>query len=213
MGKQSETAYRLIKDRILDGTYKPTQKLVESQLAEEIGVSRNTIKKALLMLERENLVEIEDNKGATIKSFTLEEIVNYLEIREALEAIVARNVARHITADDIRRLENILAEMRAHLEQHQFEEYSAKNREFHSIIYGASTNRQAVEMINIIRTQLNRYHFRTILVPGRNLESYREHERILEALKSRDPDRIEEAVRHHIASVRRVIEENYQILI
>lgn len=213
MGKQSEIAYQYIKSRILDGTFKPTQKLVENQLADEIGVSRNTIKKVLLMLERENLVEIEDNKGATIKSFTLEEILNYLEIREVLEAIVARNATRHITAEELEQLERILAEMRTLLEENRFEEYSARNRDFHTIIYNASTNKPAVELINIIKTQLNRYHLRTILVPGRNRESYREHERVLQALKSRDPDEVEEAVKQHIHSIRRVIEQNYQLLI
>ena len=95
--KQTDAAYHYMKDKILDGTFKPAQKLVETQLAELIGVSRNTVKKALLKLEQENLVALEVNKGATIKSFTLEEILNYLEIQELLDGLVVKSAIRNMT--------------------------------------------------------------------------------------------------------------------
>ena len=96
MVSQTEQTFRFLKEQIMNGTLKPSQKLTETYLAKLCGVSRNTVKKALMMLERENLVEVEPNKGATIKSYTLEEIVNYLEIREVLEGLVARSAARNI---------------------------------------------------------------------------------------------------------------------
>ena len=80
-----DKAYEYIKTRIMDGRFHPSQKLIENDLAQSIGASRNTIKKALLKLEQENLVILEPNKGAKIKAFELQEIKNYLEIREVLE--------------------------------------------------------------------------------------------------------------------------------
>jgi len=212
MSRQSEAAYQYIKSRILDGTYRPSQKLNESYLSEVIGVSRNTVKKALLMLEKENLVEVENNKGATIKSFTLEEILNYLEIREVLEALVARKAAESITEEQLARMERILQEMKEHFQKGEIEAYSRCNRDFHGIIYEASANRQAVQIITTIKTQLNRFQLRTILLPGRSESSYREHERILNALKARDPGAVEEAVRAHISSVRNLIAQHYHLL-
>jgi DNA-binding GntR family transcriptional regulator len=213
MSRQMDTAYQYIKQKILDGTYKPSQKLTESELSELIGVSRNTIKKALLKLEQENLVEIENNKGAYIKSFTLEEIINYLEIREVLEGLVARTAAKNITEDELAKLGEILNEMEIHLQNNRFDEYSNLNKEFHQIIYHASKNIQAVQIINMIRTQLLRYHFKTILIPGRNKSSYQEHKKIFEALKAHDEKLAEEAVMIHISNIRQTVIQNFSFLL
>ncbi|PZE22176.1 GntR family transcriptional regulator [Paenibacillus xerothermodurans] len=213
MSRQTESAYQYMKQKILDGTYKPSQKLIESQLAEEIGVSRNTVKKALLKLEQDNLVKIENNKGATIKYFTLEEVINYLEIREVLEGLVAATAAKTITDDELNRLEQTLEQMAIHLQDNNFDEYSALNKQFHSIIYKASKKDQAVELINMIKTQLIRYQFRTILVPGRNENSLMEHKRILQALIDRDEDAAANAAKAHIYNVRQTIERNYHYLV
>lgn len=213
MSKQTDAAYQYIKQRILEGSYKPAQKLNESELSEAIGVSRNTVKKALLSLQQENLVQIEDNKGASVKSYTLEEVKNYLEIREVLEGLVARKAAGNISDEELNELEQILARMYLCIQENRLDDYSASNMEFHKVIYSTSKNDEAVEMITIIRTQLIRYHFRTILVPGRTQESYKDHKKILEALKARDGKLAEEAVRNHIANVRNTIEKNYNYLI
>ncbi|MCS7461682.1 GntR family transcriptional regulator [Paenibacillus doosanensis] len=213
MSKPSDTTYTFIKTRILDGTYRPSQKLTEVQLSEEIGVSRNTVIKALLKLEQENLITIEKNKGATIKSFSLQEVVNYLEIREALEGLAIRSAVSRITERDLGLLEQILRDMKDMLENGRFDEYSKLNKSFHEMIYAASVNRQAVEMIDTIKTQLNRFHFKTILVPGRNHESYMEHTRIFDALRSRDEDGAEKRVKEHVANVRRTIKDNYRYLL
>lgn len=213
MTRPMENAYQFIKQKILDGSYKPSQKLTEIELAELIGASRNTIKKALLKLEQENLVEIEQNKGAYIKSFSLEEIVNYLEIREVLEGLVARTAAKNISDGELKQLEDILEQMDSHLQQNRFDEYSTLNKKFHQVIYQASKNQQAVEIVNVIRTQLSRFHFRTILIPGRNQNSYQEHKNIYEALKAHDEKLAQEAVMAHILNVRKTIHENYSLLV
>ena len=211
MGK-TETAYLYIKNKILDGTYKPTQKLTEIQLAEMIGASRNTVKNALLKLQQENLVTIEENKGATIKSFTLEEVSNYLEIREVLEGLVAKSAAINISDTALEELGNIFKEMVDHSTHNRFEEYSKMNQQFHKIIYSAAQNIQAVELITMIKTQLSRYQFRTTLVPGRNQASLKEHGKIYEALQRHDVSLTETAIKNHVAEVRRTIEQNYHYL-
>ncbi|AWE09196.1 GntR family transcriptional regulator [Lysinibacillus sp. 2017] len=201
-----------MKERILDGVFQPSQKLIENDLALEIGVSRNTVKKALLKLEQENLVVLENNKGATIKSFSLEEISNYLKIREALEGLIAADAAKNITDMDIEQLENILGEMKQHLQTHQFDAYSQGNLRFHDVIYRASNNQQAVDIVRIIKQQLKRVQFKTILVPGRNENSFKEHHAILDAIRSRDVERAEIELKNHVANVRHTIVNHYNVL-
>jgi len=213
MAGQTDIAYQYIKQKILEGEYRPSQKLTENQLAESIGVSRSTVKKALLKLEQDNLVTVEDNKGASIKSFTLEEVVNYLEIREVLEGLVARTVARDIGTADLKKLKAVLARMSKNLQNNRFDEYSAGNKELHNVIYTAAKNKQAIELISMISTQLIRYQFRTVLVPGRIQQSYQEHVQIVEALAAHDEKLAEEAVRNHITNIRQTIIRNYQYLL
>jgi DNA-binding GntR family transcriptional regulator len=213
MSRPTDFTYQFLKEKILDGTYKPSQKVTENELSEIIGVSRNTVKKALLKLEQENLVKIENNKGAFIQSFTQEEVLNYLEIREVLEGLVARSAAKHISDHELQKLEGVFGEMSLHIQNNSFDEYSHLNKEFHNIIYNASKKEQAVNMINMIKTQLLRYHFRTILVPGRNQDSYNEHKTVLEALHAHDEELAETAVKAHIANVRNTIEKNFNYLL
>jgi DNA-binding GntR family transcriptional regulator len=210
--KQTDVAYHYIKDRILEGTFKPAQKLVEMQLAELIGVSRNTVKQALLKLAQENLVVIEVNKGATIKSFTLEEVLNYLEIREVLEGLVARSATCNVTENNLERMRSILEQMKVHMDRQEFDKYSFLNTEFHGIIYQSTGNIQAVELINMIRTQLIRYQFRTILVPGRSQSSFTEHTEIYKAIVARNEFEAEAAVRRHVSAVRETIKIHYHYL-
>ncbi|MEB3103952.1 GntR family transcriptional regulator [Ferviditalea candida] len=213
MSSQLEYAYRFIKQGILDGTYKPSQKLVETQLSDLIGVSRNTVKTALLKLEQENLVKIESNKGATIKSFSLEEVENYLEIREVLEGLIIRSAAPNFTEEDLQNMEQIMLQMGNYLHENKYDDYSKKNNEFHNMIYKLAKNSQAVKMVNVIKTQLIRYHFRTILIPGRSEKSLQEHQAIYHALKTRDISSAEEKMKRHVANVRNTIKENFQLLL
>lgn len=210
---QTEVAYEYIRQRILNGEYKPSQKLTENRLAEEINVSRNTIKKALMMLEKENLVEVTMNKGTTIKAFTLNEMINYLEIRGVLEGLVGRKAAENITDHDLDLLEEIYYEMNDLIKENNFNEYSKKNSMFHQIIYRAANNPEAVKVIRTIKTQLNRLYFRTILIPGRKDQSIEEHEAILRALQSRNPVKCEEAIKKHVMNVRELIENNHLFIV
>jgi DNA-binding GntR family transcriptional regulator len=213
MSRPTEVAYQFMKEKIMDGTYKPSQKLIESELSELIGVSRNTIKKALLKLEQENLVSLEENKGATIKSFTLDEIINYLEIREVLEGLIAKTAALNISDSKLMKLDETLEKMKEHLTHNRYDEYSKCNLQFHDIIYESSTNQQAVDMVKKIKTQLKRLQLKTILVPGRTNDSIKEHQKILNALKAKDEIWARDAVMFHVSKVRHTIIENYTFLI
>ncbi|KLR75424.1 GntR family transcriptional regulator [Geobacillus zalihae] len=208
-----DVAYEYIKERIMNGTFLPSQKLNESELSAQIGVSRNTVKKALFKLEQEHLVDMEENKGATVKSFTVKEVSNYFEIREALEGLIIRSAVERLTEEDLRQMEEICEKMETYLDMGDFEEYSQLNKRFHDTIYRASDNQQAVEMVNLIKGQLLRYHLRTILIPGRKENSAKEHQQIYRALKERNAEEAENAVRRHIANIRKTIEEHFAFLV
>lgn len=207
-----EKAYEIIKQRIIDHTYVPSQALVESTLAEELGVSRNTVKKALMRLVNEKLVELKANKSAIVKSLTLEEAVHLLEIRERLEGLIAYRAAQVITEKELDRIRSSLKEMQRLIQENKLIEYSAMNDTIHRVIYDICPNRDAVEMIESIRLQLRRYNKRTILISGRSSGSYSEHEALFKALENHNPEEAEKMMRQHISNVRQTLKENYSVL-
>jgi DNA-binding GntR family transcriptional regulator len=213
MGTKTEHAYQIIKKGIMEGEYKPSENLNEVTLANAIVVSRNTIKKALLMLASEGLVDVQENKGAKVKSITLEEIINYLQIREVLEGLVAELTAPIITDEELDCLGETLSKMEECIKNNDLVEYSNYNKHFHNIIFNACKNKQAVQLINSIKTQILRYHFRTILVPGRSISSLQEHKNIYNALKARDVLESGRLIKVHISNVRDVLTKNYKFLI
>jgi len=109
-------------------------------------------------------------------------------------------------------MEDILLSMKGHLINHNLLEYSNGNRLFHGIIYEACPNRTAVDMTMNLKNQMSKYNTKTILVPGRDTQSFSEHTAILDAIKDRNSELTEVLMRHHIANVRRTFEDNFSLL-
>lgn len=205
-------AYKIIRDRIIGGELPPGTSLIEMDLAAQYGISRSTIKKVLLMLENENLVTIEPNKGAKVKTYTLEEVLESMQVREILEGYIAGQAAETIDEAGLAQMRDILAEMHDFLQKRDLLSYSAGNKRFHKVIYSYCPNRTAVEMTQSLRNQISKYGAKTILIPGRDECSYKEHCAILEALEAHDAPRAERITRAHIGSVARMIQEYDRLL-
>lgn len=208
----TDLAYQQIKQKILDGGYAPAQRLIETSLAEDLGVGRHNVRAALDRLQADGLIEIEPNRGATVKSFDLSEVLDILIAREALEAEVTYLAAGRIEATQIQRLEACLEIMRDALGQGDYDRYSATNKTFHQIIYEASGNQTMPQLITSLRQRLARLQIRVILVPGRTEQSLAEHEAIYQALQAHDAFAAKDAARAHLKSLRVNIQKAWQLI-
>jgi DNA-binding GntR family transcriptional regulator len=209
---QTNQVHQELRQRILDGVFRPSESLTEVALATELGVSRNTIRKALLKLENENLVVIEENKRARVRWFTVEEVMQYLEVRELLEGFVIRQSLPLLGEAQLSEMRSILSEMKKCLEARELVQYSQHNWRFHDAVYRVCPNRPAVDMIMVIKNQLKRYNIKTILIQGRGENSLEEHSKILSALEKGDADKAEELMRRHIANLREVLRSHFELL-
>lgn len=207
-----QMVYETIRQRILNQTYVPSLTLVESALSEEFGVSRNTVRKALMHLVNDKLVQLETNKSAIVKFLTKEEALHLLEIREVLEGLIVYSATKVITKKEINKIKNILEEMRILLDKGELIEYSSKNDLIHNIIDDICPNREAIELLESVRIQLRSYNKRTILISGRGEESYNEHIELLGALEKGDSDLSEKVMRKHMSNVRKTLMKNYEVL-
>lgn len=209
---QTISVYEALKKRIDEGFYSPAENLRESALAEEYGVSRNTIKKALLMLENDAYVSVEQNKGARVRSYSKSEVLEFLELRQALEGFVIRLTAAAITKETLTQLQGKLDKMSERRAAGDLLGYSAINREFHAVIYAACPNRMAVDVLVKLKNQMKKYNSKSILIPGRSDRSFEEHTAILAALRDRDAEKAQALMERHVRNVRDIYDEYYGIL-
>lgn len=129
------------------------------------------------------------------------EAAEIVETRAVLEGLAARHAAAKATPGDIDRLREILASMRALLDAGDLIGASDEQAVLHRTIVELSGHATARRLIGGLRSQIVRYQYRPILVPGRPERSFAEHRAIVDAIAAGDPDAAEGAMRHHLANV------------
>jgi DNA-binding GntR family transcriptional regulator len=203
-----EYAYTRLKDAIMNGVYMPNQRLIEAEVTQALGVSRTTLRAALIRLHEEGLVEIEVNRGARVRAFSLNEAVEILRVREVLEGLAAVIAIDKATPEDIIELRAVVEEMKVALAADDVMRYAALNHRFHNIILDAADHEIVARFLGSLRYPLIRYQFGSILVPGRRDQSLAEHQAILAALEAKDREELERVARLHVANVREAVHKN-----
>ncbi|MEV6299946.1 GntR family transcriptional regulator [Actinoplanes sp. NPDC051861] len=194
-----------VRTAILNGEFLPGERLVEAQLIERFGVSRFNIRLVLQDLAGEGLVEIHRNRGAQVRKVSLAETIEITQVRMVLEGLVAAQAATRVTEEQASELDEIGLLMRRAVESGEFRRYSDLNQRLHGLIRAIAGHLTADRLIGTLRAQLARHQFMLSLLPGRPQVSLPQHERIIAAIRERDPKEAEAAMRDHIASVIEVL--------
>ncbi|GIH16608.1 GntR family transcriptional regulator [Rugosimonospora africana] len=190
-----------IRSAILNGEYSPGERLVEASLCERFSLSRFLVRAALQDLAGEGLVEVQRNKGAHVRKVSLAEAVEITQVRMVLEGLVAAEAAKRVTDAQAAELDEIRVLMRHAVEASEFRRYSDLNQRLHNLVRAIGSHQTAENILARLHGQLVRHQFAVSMLPGRLAVSLPQHERIIEAIRARDPDGAEAAMRAHIASV------------
>lgn len=209
---QSDLAYEQIKQKIMNGEFHPSQRLVEAHLTESLDVGRHNVRVALERLQSDGLVKIEPNRGATVASISLEEALDTLAARKVLEVAAARMAAVNATGEHLDALERLVGTLREALEVGDFDTYSQTNKLLHATIYEAAGNQSIPWLIDLLRSKLARLQLRTVLIPGRSENSLEEHTNIYLALRERDPDAAEFAISIHMDNLQSTIRNAWSLV-
>ena len=194
-------AHAALRQAILSGDLAPGQRLVEEDLAGTLGVTRQSLRAALLDLTAEGLVERIPNRGARVRVVSAEEAVAITECRMALEALCAVKAAERITDDEAAQLRELAEDLKRSVAGRDPVKYSELNRELHRRVGVISGQAIAVALLERLHAQLVRHQFQLALRPGRPEVSLGEHLAIAYAVADRRPEDAERAVRAHLASV------------
>jgi DNA-binding GntR family transcriptional regulator len=196
-----EDGYTKLREAIVEGRLQPNQRLVETELSGELGIGRAAIRTALARLDQEGLVEHVRNRGARVRLVEEGEAVEILEGRAVLEGLSARHAALNAGPDDVADLRTILAAMRRLLDGGDLLGASDQNAVLHRRLLEIGGHATVARLISSLSSQLVRFQYRTILLPGRSDRSFAEHSAIVEAVSAGDPDAAEAAMREHLSHV------------
>jgi DNA-binding GntR family transcriptional regulator len=186
-----------IVERILDGTYGPGARIVESQLAAEFEVSQAPVREALRELEALRFVESRPNRGARVRQVTPEELGQIYPVRAALEEVAGRAAATRLTEDQLAALAEELAGMRRAAEAQDAHAQLLHDVRFHEIIVEASGNQVLAEVWRSLRVEARTLV--SVIRSDANLPMIAEmHRPILQALRFRDPELAGKEMRAHI---------------
>jgi DNA-binding GntR family transcriptional regulator len=144
---KSEIIYQEIKEDIINGKYKPNERIVISDVAREFGASDIPVREAMRHLESDGLIQSKPYVGAIVTNFDLADIRKIYQIRAVLEGLATRQAVDRIDKNGFKKLETILSKMVKAVGSENYILLSNLNREFHHVIYAASDNEYLIKVI------------------------------------------------------------------
>jgi DNA-binding GntR family transcriptional regulator len=200
-GPQGNQAYLQLLSDIRDGRLVAGDRLREIDLAERFGISRTPIREAIRLLEADGLIFHQPRHGATIRRLDYAEVMELYEMRSVLEGTAARLAAR--SASDIE-IEELIALNDDLAAAGNSETASMLNRQFHQALLHSTKNRFLAKSMDSLQKSLMILGPTTLTHPDRAARAIEEHKDILVAIRARDGDAAERAMRAHIEAAQRV---------
>jgi DNA-binding GntR family transcriptional regulator len=198
-------AYENLKQAIVNGELLPGERVVESRVADTLGISRTPVREAIHKLEREGRLYQNTAGGFFVAGLTRKEIEETFGIRSVLESYAARLAANNHEKEELDPLERKIEEFRLCLERKDMDALPRINTELHDLLYALSRSPKLIKMINELKDKI--FRFRQMILKNENMAetSNKDHMLMLELIKKRDLDGVERVVREHILRGREIV--------
>ena len=200
-----EMVYEELKMQILKGSIIPGTRMMEVELAEEMGVSRTPIREAIRKLEKEGLVTIEPRRGAYASMISTEDMVEILEVRQDLEGLAAYFAADRMTDDKMEELKKESDSYNDAVRRGNMEDMIKHDTRFHHIIVESCRNKILVQMIEQLRELVLRFRYIYYDNFRRAENMPEEHEAIVAAIAEGNADKARAAADIHIERLKELV--------
>ena len=194
-----------IRQAITDGTFSPGERLMEIQLADEMGVSRTPVREAIRKLELEGFVVMIPRRGTYVADISIKDINDIYEIRTSLDVLAASLAAERINEEELARLQELLLEIEKYIPSMNMEKIVELDTAFHDLLYTASRNERLRTIIANLREQLTGIRGRSMSYPGRMASTAEEHRALVAAIAARDVEAAQKAARIHIENAEQTL--------
>lgn len=196
-----------LRERIFSGELAPGSFLDEVRLAEQIGISRTPLREALKVLTAEGLVRHEPRRGCFVNEVTEQDLDEIFPVIALLEGRCAYEAAQHATDADLAELEDMHQKLVRAAKGKRINDYYAANLAIHEAIITLAGNRWLAGVIHDLRKILKLSRQQQLHAPGRLDQSLSEHLAVFAALKARDAEGAEAAMRTHLTRQREALRE------
>lgn len=200
-----QVVYEALAELIINRTLEPGQHLVEADLAEYLGVSRQPVREALQRLQSEGWVDLRPAQGAFVHLPTDEEADQLLSVRSVLETHSAKLAAEHATPADVVRLRELQQAGLEALGEEDTEGLVAANAALHAFITELSGNKVLAELIGLVDRRVRWYY--TPIARPRGQDAWHEHEELIQAIADQEADTAEKIMAKHTERTRQAYHE------
>ncbi|MBB4103185.1 DNA-binding GntR family transcriptional regulator [Rhizobium borbori] len=201
-----ELALDKVRDAIVEGYFRPGDRLVERDLCAQLGVSRTIVREVLRHLESEGLVANQANKGPIVATLDLDEARQIYEIRGALEGMAARLCAEQRDPATIAALEAALDAIRACYAAKDLHGVLSQTTAFYQTLFSRVKRHVAWGVVNLLTVRINHLRSMTIQTRNRDTEGPQQMERIVDAIRRGDGDAAARAALDHVAAASAIAE-------
>ncbi|MFE6487326.1 GntR family transcriptional regulator [Streptomyces sp. NPDC057757] len=190
-----QAVYDALTELIVSGSLKPGQHLVEAELAEHLGVSRQPVREALQRLQTNGWVDLRPAQGAFVHSPTELEAAQLLSVRAVLETYSAQLAAENAKPQDVERLWELQQEGVDALTEGDVERLVSANTALHAFVTSVADNAVLSELISLVGQKVRWYY--TPIAQPRGKEAWNEHSQLIKAIAKGDADRASDVMRKH----------------
>ena len=202
-----EIVYEELKRQIMIGEIPPGTRMMEVELADDMGVSRTPIREAIRKLEKEGLVSIEPRRGAYASEISIKDMVDVLEVREFLEGMAAGLASKRITEEETEAIKHAVEAYRDAVESGNTEEIIREDEIFHKLIVDCSGNKTLIQMINQVQELALRFRYIYYEDFSRYQNMPNEHQEILDAVLTGDPETARKVADEHVLRLKEFVVE------
>ncbi len=201
-----DRVYDHLRTAIINGRLAPGTTLLQEQLAEQMGVSRTPIRDALDRLANEGLVARSPGGRVSVAELSFQELREKYAVRGVLEGLALRLAAQRMGDRQLKKLNSLLREMHAAVEQNDVLTVTEIGAEFHDIIIDSCGNDFLIQTLHSLNDSIRRYRRVAANIPGRAAETMLEHQQIYSALQSGEIETAEKLIQEHIANSQQQLE-------
>ncbi len=196
-----------LRDRIFSGELAPGMFLDEPSLCQSLSISRTPLREALKVLTAEGLVRHEPRRGSFVNQVTEQDLDEIFPVIALLEGRCAFEAARKATDADLAVLQTLHERLEKHARARRITDYYATNFAIHEAIITLANNRWLAQVIGDLRKILKLARLQSLRAAGRVDQSLNEHLAVFAALKARDSEGAEAAMRTHLTRQREALRE------
>ncbi len=193
-----DRAYNEIKFRIFTCRYRPGEVLSEAAISQETRIGRTPVHQAIHRLVTDGLVSIMPRKGIMVRPVSIDEAMEIVEVRLVTECYCTRIAADRVDESELQRLEAIVESSAQMVETRDVVQMMLLDREFHDTLARAARNRVLAEILRNLHERSLRFWFISLQDQEHHRHVLDQHRALVAALRARQPDAAEAAMREHI---------------